>query len=671
MSHRGWGGPQRRGRGGGRGNFHGYGAAVPANHATVPPDGNANFSSNSGAFSALRNYFNSVEGRNYGELRSLQNSTFQLSESVHCTFFSIQPDPFAPGSQVRFTCPCTFSLLKILQTTDVESANPCRRVAAEDYILRAFCAGYRNNVPRIRSGAVQVLRPSQHVLERSTVSLVRAPCEGDYQFNSEGAAVEFFVRVKLPGHGRRIDGRGACDIFYGELLPLFEKCVVGLDGEALYQHVTCVHDQEDLRSQLRNAGYVAFVANGAILPRGAGNADTPLRDNAVPFKSPKSLECSFSLPHSGTTITGMGLPPGLTLIAGGGFHGKSTLLRALEVGVYNHTPDDGRVYVVVDPTAVKIRAEDRRSVHGVDISPFINNLPFQKTTNFFVTSDASGSTSQAANIMEALELGSQLLLLDEDTCATNLMYRDAQMQMLVPRNQEPITPFVERVTDLLRNHDVSSIMVVGGSGQYFPQARVVLVMNSYQTHDCTFEAKEIAKRSSAEVIKVSEELPTAFVPNVNRNFDSKGSFATVRPRHGREGTKVSGNGKDEIRFSDEVIDLSMVEQIVEEGQVNAVAQCLALLYDEEPRCVEAMTARGRTLEVIPSPSGLCSTARGKFGSNFSAMIVGCCSYQREKRLELRTPSCYLPRGFTSAVRHFEIGAALNRLRTLRTVATKL
>ncbi|KAH9599462.1 ABC transporter [Trypanosoma melophagium] len=617
------------------------------------------------SYMALRNYFNSVEGSNYGALKSLKGSTFTLSESVKLTFLAIQSDPFAPGSQICVACPCPFSLQKILLSDDITLAAPCRRVAAEDYILRSFHKAHHHQQRQggnFYSGALQVLRPSQHVLERSTVRLVRT--------NNGSVEVLLYARVKLPGHGRRIDGRGAIRILYDELLSATTRGVVGLDETQLWHHVTCVHDQEHLRSELHNAGCVAFVANGAILPRDAGDSDRPLQNGAVPFTSPPSLQRTFTLPYSGIEITGMALPHGLTLIAGGGFHGKSTLLRALEVGVYNHTPDDGRVYVVVDPTAVKIRAEDRRSVHGVDISPFINNLPFKKQTTAFATSDASGSTSQAANIMEALELGSQLLLLDEDTCATNLMYRDALMQMLVPREQEPITPFVERVTDLIQHHAVSSIMVVGGSGQYFPFANVVLVMNAYQAQDCTESAKQIVatSMSSMQVETSMASTVSIFNPRVNRRFDGNETFATVRCRKGHEGTKVSAVGKDSIRFSEESIDLSMVEQIVEEGQVNAIAQCLAMLYDEGPAGVEAIRNKGKSLSSMYSCVGEKEPRRATFYSDFSMLIEGCDARQREARLELQTPSCYLPHGFTSVARRFEIGAALNRLRTLRTYA---
>ena len=101
----------------------------------------------------------------------------------------------------------------------------------------------------------------------------------------------------------------------------------------------------------------------------------------------------------------MGIRKGITLIVGGGYHGKSTLLKALEAGVYNHIAGDGREFVITDDTAFKLRAEDGRSITGVDISPFIKNLPNKKDTVHFSTEDASGSTSQAANLMEALESG--------------------------------------------------------------------------------------------------------------------------------------------------------------------------------------------------------------------------------------------------------------------------
>lgn len=444
-------------------------------------------------------------------------------------------------------------------------------------------------------------------------------------------------------------------------------------------HVKSVLDQEWLRHQLRPRRLVAFVADNAILPRSAGDSDLPLK-GAVPFTSPPSLSLSFRLPFTGTVITGMGLPRGLTLIAGGGFHGKSTLLRALELGIYNHVPDDGRVFVSTDPTAVKIRAEDRRSIHGVDISPFISNLPFKKNTRAFVTSDASGSTSQAANIIEALEMGSTALLLDEDTSATNFMYRDHLIQQLVPPAQEPITPFVERVSELVKEHDVSAVMVVGGSGQYFQVADVVLVLSSYKVADCTAAAKAIVAASSCAVgepaLSTRPHAPLPFfgasesAQQPKRQLDYDGTFEFIQLRKGNDSTKMSGVGLHTLRISDENIDVSMVEQLVEEGQLNAIAQCLALVFDSAPDAVDKAQSGWIVKYEMPYPPALTFTRTASLlpplVTGFRQLVLNVERQLRASRLEMRQPSCYLPTGFSSLPRAFEIAAAFNRLRTLRT-----
>lgn len=135
-------------------------------------------------------------------------------------------------------------------------------------------------------------------------------------------------------------------------------------------------DQEFIRHELSCRNLCAFVADGAILPRESGISSRPMKDS-IPFNSPESLRISMELPHQGT-ITGMGIPKGITLIVGGGYHGKSTLLNALELGVYNHIPGDGREYVITDNTAVKLRSEEGRFIKDVDISLFINDLPNKK-----------------------------------------------------------------------------------------------------------------------------------------------------------------------------------------------------------------------------------------------------------------------------------------------------
>ena len=198
--------------------------------------------------------------------------------------------------------------------------------------------------------------------------------------------------------------------------------------------------------------------------------------HSVPFISPESLRITMNLPHKGKII-GMGIPQGITLIVGGGYHGKSTLLNALELGVYNHIAGDGREYVITDNTALKLRSEDGRSIKDVDISLFINDLPNKKNTHCFSTADASGSTSQAAGIIEGMEAGSKVFLLDEDTSATNFMVRDTFMQEIISREKEPITPFLERAQKLYTIAGISTLLVAGSSGAFFHIADTIIQMD--------------------------------------------------------------------------------------------------------------------------------------------------------------------------------------------------
>lgn len=655
MRGRGYTGRRGRGRELYRDSENSPSASVTNHSAEVPP-------------CELADFFRRAEGMNYGMLQELQGRLFDLpSDGLTLRFLCVQPDPFAPGSQVELSFPLPFDSCLIQGGSGEERG--LRVVATEDYLLRSFT---RLLARHHHSGALQALRPSQHVLPRSTV--VVGPTRAS-----------LFLRVKLPGHGRRIDGRGALNILFHEIHPTLVQGVCNLNVNALRQHILCTLDQEWLRHQLLPASLVAFVADGAVLPRAAGDSDLPL-ENFVPFASPATLRRSFTLPHTGQTITGMGLPRGLTLIAGGGFHGKSTLLRALELGVYNHVPDDGRTFVVVDPSAVKIRAEDRRAVSGVDISPFITNLPQRQPTTSFCTLDASGSTSQAANIMEALELGSTCLVMDEDTSATNFLYRDTLMQQLVPANQEPITPFVERVRELIEKHGVSALMVVGGSGQYFPFADVVLVLNDYHVEDATARAKKVIADAAAggwsplsSATKNGSTPPSVaaeFILPPSRTMDYHGTFVSATARQGSHrshGTKISGSGLDLVRVSDEDIRMGLVEQLVEEGQLNAIAQCLALLYDGgadtvregQVEWVVKEPFQPPTLFAVPSSPAVTRFPQQWAPSPFARLVYNCERQLRVQQLEIQSRSCYLPRGFTSLPRVFEIGAALNRLRTLR------
>jgi len=416
-------------------------------------------------------------------------------------------------------------------------------------------------------------------------------------------------------------------MFFEEIPRIVEASLHhgNLDGEALMEQVKVAEDADFLRSALNGKGLVAFVANGAILPRASGIDPRPLKGGQViPFESPPSFRVEVDLPNRGR-VTGMGIPEGVTLIVGGGYHGKSTLLNALELGVYDHIPGDGRELVVTDPTAMKIRAEDGRRIERTDISPFISNLPFGRDTVEFSTEDASGSTSQSANIIESLEVGSSLLLIDEDTSATNFMIRDQRMQELVSKDKEPITPFVDKVRFLHSELGVSTILVIGGSGDYFEVADRVICMIDYLPRDLTEEARQIADRYGTRRKReggdsfgmIAHRIPLA------SSFD---------PSRGRREVKIGSRGLQSIAFGTHNIDLGEVEQLVDVSQTRAIGD--AIHY-----ATRIMDGHRTLREIIDS----------------------VMSDIEERGLDVLNPR---PVGDYAHFRRQELAAAINRLRTL-------
>jgi len=488
----------------------------------------------------------------------------------------VQGDPFASPSLLRVRVP-----QQLARFPAELFSSPVRRVALEDFITRQFATAIRRHVKGNRgtgkSGMVAVDVGGQEVLERTSCVVTER-------------YVEVRFSAGLPAAGRTVLANEAHAMFYQEI-PLLVKAALyyeSLDREAVRRHVEVAEDAQALRDQLEARGLVAFVADGAVLPRESGISPRPMRaDRAVRFVSPPELRVELQAPNRGR-LSGMGIPRGVTLIVGGGYHGKSTLLSALEMGVYNHIPGDGREYVVSRADAVKIRAEDGRRVEKVDITPFISNLPFQKDTSAFSTENASGSTSQAANILEALEAGSRLLMMDEDSCATNFMIRDERMQKLVPKEKEPITPFIDQVRNLYREHGVSTILVIGGSGDYFDVADTVISMEDYLPRVVTEKAKAIA---AADPSPRRPEAPGGFGRLVER-IPLAESFNPYRG----ERVKVRARGMENIQFGQENIDLDDVEQLVDPSQSVAIANML--LYAVMRGYVDNRTTLRRLLERI-------------------------------------------------------------------------
>ena len=335
-----------------------------------------------------------------------------------------------------------------------------------------------------------------------------------------------------------------------------------MDAKRLRAIVDLAEDQHYIRERLPEMGLCAFVANGSILPRESGISPRPMK-GGVQFRSPEELEVTMELPHKGK-ITGMGIRRGITLIVGGGYHGKSTLLKALELGVYDHIAGDGREYVITDNTAVKIRAEDGRSIKKTDISMFINDLPNGKDTVGFCTEDASGSTSQAANVVESIEAGTSLLLIDEDTSATNFMIRDELMQRVIHRDMEPITPFIERIRELYDDYGISTVIVAGSSGSYFHIADTIIQMDRYVPKDITDYAK-----------KEAESFPMISAPeNPAARPDFRRCPAAGREFRGNDRIKMKTMGREAVMINKETIDLRYVEQITDSEQVTALGYCM-------------------------------------------------------------------------------------------------
>lgn len=431
------------------------------------------------------------------------------------------------------------------------------RIALQDHLIRQF----HQKIERFtfkakgsgKSGLLSISRCQQEILERSACTL--DPNSGDIIVRME---------IGFPANGRTINSPELIKILF-DFLPICVKESLyyrNLDAKKLSNIRDLAEDQTFIRSQLAKKGLCAFVANGSILPRESGVSPRPMK-NGIPFQSPPSMEITLELPHHGP-LKGMGIPKGITLIVGGGYHGKSTLLEALELGVYNHIAGDGREYVITESDAVKIRAEDGRSIKHADISLFINDLPNGKQTSSFYSEDASGSTSQAANVVEALETGSKLLLIDEDTSATNFMIRDELMQRVVNRTQEPITPFIERVQWLSEKKGTSTILVAGSSGSYFHVADTIIQMERYKPVDIT----TFAKKEAQAFPSITPSAPKKSDPDYQRMIQPDPSFREDRR------LKMKTMGVDGISVNRENIDLRYLEQICDPEQVNSLAALL-------------------------------------------------------------------------------------------------
>jgi len=562
----------------------------------------------------LRRLLESIDHRGYPAYKDTRGAydfrDYQLSID------HVQGDPFASPSKVSVTVARKASGFPA-EYTD----RPFKKTALEDYLLRCFSreiAQYNFKAKGSgKSGLIATSRPGQEVLSRTACEITDQVITARFE-------------VGFPAFGRTINS--------GELIKILFDFLPGCVRNVFYYKnrnsaevkrvIDLAEDQAFIREELKRLGLVSFAADGSVLPRETGISDRPMK-GSVPFRSPESLRVTLQLPHKGA-LSGMAIKRGITLIVGGGYHGKSTLLKALESGVYNHIAGDGREYVITDDTAVKLRAEDGRSINNVDISLFINDLPNGKDTHSFSTADASGSTSQAAAVIEGIEAGAQAFLVDEDTSATNFMLRDDLMQQIVSRDKEPITPFLERAKDLYTQAGISTVLVAGSSGAYFFIADTVIQMDCYKPYDITASVKAACEASDAkpEIYAPGFVLPkagrrlAASVTGVRRSAglgslweeerggrDQDGGqdsdSRTGRGQEGRNGRdrgfrggrnqggpeqgrggrqdriKVKVRGKDAFQVAKEPVDLRFVEQLADSEQTAALAQMVRYCLEQK------------------------------------------------------------------------------------------
>lgn len=509
----------------------------------------------------LRRMLRAVDHKSYPAYKDLRGA-YSFGSFV-LGIDHVQGDPFASPSRLSIQ----IDGAKAVFPPAYYKEKHCR-IALQDYLNRLFYQEIEKYTFKAKgsgkSGLISVSRCGQEILERSAVTI--RPADG-----------QLLVRfsVGFPANGRTINASQLERILF-EFLP---ACVTAtlfyrrLPAAKVQSVIHLAEDQQFIRSQLASLGLCAFVANGSVLPRQSGVSDRPMKDG-IPFVSPKSMEITLDLPHHGP-LSGMGIRRGITLIVGGGYHGKSTLLEALELGVYNHIAGDGREYVITDDSALKIRAEDGRSIKKTDISMFINNLPNKKDTRAFYSEDASGSTSQAANVIEGMESGAKVFLIDEDTCATNFMIRDELMQRVVCREEEPITPFIERARFLYEKCDISSVLVAGSSGAYFYIADTILQMDRYVPKDITEFAKKEAGQYASAAAAVQgrpavQKLPDPALPS----FQRIPSCNMALRRDDRLKTRTRGT--DDVQLGHENIDLRYLEQLADQEQTAALSYILAL-----------------------------------------------------------------------------------------------
>ncbi len=507
------------------------------------------------------------------------------------------------------------------------------RLAVADFLIRRFKQGIvkfsQQNRGRDGSGSLNTIELSQKMLERDCVLFSEAEIELRFIFS---------LPAKGSGGGQ-FDADQAWQMFQQELNAIVDYALIykGYDKasrELLNEYLQIQIKRQEIKHYMEQNGLCVFINNGACLPRQSGIDDQPARGEGIKkFQSPTINQINIPLSNN-DRIQGMAIKEGITCITGGGYHGKSTLLQAILAGVYAHIPGDGREFIVTREDAVFIRAEEGRSIRNVDISPFIGTLPNGLNTQSFSSENASGSTSQAASIIEAVESDSRLLLFDEDTCATNFLIRDELIKKVLDSENEPIKPLYSTVRSMWKQHGISMIFVVGGLGVFLQKADTCLMMDNYQCKNITNKVREklgeIAEENEISLDFSAQRLLAT--DNFNPSYINKRLKKEVPKR-----IKPLRNSPKQLEYGMDLINLEALPQIVEAPQILSVGYCLLRLRKE-------MEIQANSTQTIEYWLGWLYKMLEQQGLSF---------------LQADYP------GTISLPRKYEVAAAINRIRSLR------
>lgn len=620
---------EHRGRGRRRGRGHGG-----TDSAFAPHKRSKTQVSNSRDADALAQAIHQLQGAPYPAYKDLKGSwSFQQFE-LHLDH--VQADPYAQPSKFRLLVPQS-----VVHFDPSLYCNKVRKVALADYIHRHFSLNIVSKASEsdsrsspssggwhsCKGGKIHIDTPVAQVLERTAVIVT------DDQ-------IEIRLCIELPARGRSIEARFAAQVLTQHVPTLVSDFLIDASNNinSIRSHVRSIEDQDALRKALVPHSLAAFVRNGAILPRASGASSKPLSSKtATPFQSPASLEVTITLPHS--SVSGMGLPArSLVLCVGAGFHGKSTLLEAVTLGCYDYVPGDGREFVCAVDTVANVSSEDGRQVTSVDVSNFITKLPSGKDTHVFTTTDASGSTSCAASMMEALEMGSKLLCIDEDTTASNWLACSPIMAQLI--RKETIVPLERQARKAVKATGATIMLVCGSSSDFLQKADLVLKMEDFMCTDVTSEAKQLAGLVEADAIGNSsfkKPSPRSLLPS-SLPLEGKTSVRA------RQTIQLGGERNDEGRH----VELRSIPQIVCESQTKAILAAMRAI------------SRGRASETSQQPA-----------SPTLADVLGQIDQSVESEgLDSLLPSGYDPDAFMARPRAIDIAAALNRTRGAKFVVKR-